>query len=274
MENLNQDGEWGDVKAHSSDPEKKDHVDRRTSIVQDGEMVNASGHRDQLQRHYGLLSICGLALTIDNAWVALGGSIAVSISLSPGLSRKVLSTDDLVDNGGPAGVLYELLVACFYYGFIAASIAEARSSTILGTHTESLADTSVAHLLHSLRRRCLPLGLRDPWAPLRPRPWLLHRLPQLLRLDIRSRFHRVHPIKRSSADVRRIPSRPGHQAMARLRRFYPDNLVLLRACGVWKSPIAGVESDRVVSRHRWWNCDHHRSRSDAEGACQQLRCMG
>ena len=32
--------------------------------------------------------------------------------------------DQSIDNGGPAGVLYELLVACFYYGFIAASIAE------------------------------------------------------------------------------------------------------------------------------------------------------
>ena len=32
--------------------------------------------------------------------------------------------DGVIDNGGPAGVLYELLVACFYYGFIAASIAE------------------------------------------------------------------------------------------------------------------------------------------------------
>jgi len=51
-----------------------------TSIVtSDGLEVNASGHRDQLQRQYGLLSICGLALTIDNAWVALGGSLAVSI---------------------------------------------------------------------------------------------------------------------------------------------------------------------------------------------------
>ena len=51
-----------------------------TSIVtSDGLDVNASGHRDQLQRQYGLLSICGLALTIDNAWVALGGSLTVSI---------------------------------------------------------------------------------------------------------------------------------------------------------------------------------------------------
>ncbi|KAK3168516.1 hypothetical protein OEA41_004964 [Lepraria neglecta] len=100
-----------DDKRH--DPEKSmDDSDRRPSaIVTAGEIVNASGHRDQLQRQYNLLSICGLALTIDNAWVALAGSIAISIN-----------------NGGPAGVLYELLVACFYYGFIAASIAELASS--------------------------------------------------------------------------------------------------------------------------------------------------
>lgn len=53
---------------------------RRTSVVsQVGEIVNAAGYKDQLQRQYGLLSVCGLALTIDNAWVALGGSLSVSI---------------------------------------------------------------------------------------------------------------------------------------------------------------------------------------------------
>ena len=80
MENLNQNREWETEKAHGQDPEKIDDGARPPSIIQ-GEVVNASGHRDQLQRHYGLLSICGLALTIDNAWVALGGSIAVSISM-------------------------------------------------------------------------------------------------------------------------------------------------------------------------------------------------
>ena len=60
-----------------------DGIDQKTAlVVGTGEIVNASGHRDQLKRQYGLLSICGLALTIDNAWVALGGSIAVSISKS------------------------------------------------------------------------------------------------------------------------------------------------------------------------------------------------
>lgn len=60
-----------------------DTVEAGTIIESErGEVVNASGHRDQLQRQYGLVSICGLALTIDNAWVALGGSITVSICKS------------------------------------------------------------------------------------------------------------------------------------------------------------------------------------------------
>ena len=70
------------TNAPAYDPEKNldDDVHRKTSMVSRvGEIVNASGHKDQLHRQYGLLSICGLALTIDNAWVALGGSIAVSI---------------------------------------------------------------------------------------------------------------------------------------------------------------------------------------------------
>jgi choline transport protein len=49
------------------------------AITLDGEIVNASGHRDQLQRGYGLLSICGLALSVDNAWVALGTSLTIAI---------------------------------------------------------------------------------------------------------------------------------------------------------------------------------------------------
>ena len=80
-ENLNRDRAWEDAKPNGHDPEKINDVDRRASIIHGGEIINASGHRDQLQRHYGLLSICGLALTIDNAWVALAGSIAVSISV-------------------------------------------------------------------------------------------------------------------------------------------------------------------------------------------------
>jgi choline transport protein len=56
---------------------------RKHSVVSRvGEVINASGHRDQLRRQYGLLSICGLALTVDNAWVALGTSITLAIGMS------------------------------------------------------------------------------------------------------------------------------------------------------------------------------------------------
>lgn len=90
----------------------KELSERNTSVVtKTGEIINASGHRDQLQRQYGLLSICGLALNIDNAWIAFGGSLSVSVL-----------------NGGPPGILYEFIVACSYYALIAACIAELASS--------------------------------------------------------------------------------------------------------------------------------------------------
>lgn len=94
-------------------PENSDiDSQRRESYINDqGSEVNASGHKDQLTRQYGLASICGLALTVDNAWVAFGGSLTVAIA-----------------NGGAPGVLYELLTACIYYGLIAASIAELASA--------------------------------------------------------------------------------------------------------------------------------------------------
>ena len=58
---------------------------RRGTIVSidNGVAVNASGHKDQLKRQYGLLPLVGLALNIDNAWIALGGSVIVSIGMFP-----------------------------------------------------------------------------------------------------------------------------------------------------------------------------------------------
>ncbi|KAM0750325.1 choline transport protein [Meredithblackwellia eburnea MCA 4105] len=79
-------------------------VDVETGVTM---VVNASGNVDVLERQYGTISVCAMALAIDNAWIALGGSVVVSIY-----------------NGGAPGVLYEMLTACFWYGFIAASLAE------------------------------------------------------------------------------------------------------------------------------------------------------
>lgn len=74
-----------------------------------GILVNASGHPQELDRNFGLLSICGLAITTGNTWLGLGGSI-VRFRLAP---RNVVYdlTDNKVvaiSNGGPPGVIYEL----------------------------------------------------------------------------------------------------------------------------------------------------------------------
>jgi hypothetical protein len=44
----------------------------------DGINVNASGHHDQLERHFSIWSLCGLALTIDNAWGEFGPTFTYS----------------------------------------------------------------------------------------------------------------------------------------------------------------------------------------------------
>ena len=36
--------------------------------------INASGHHQELDRNFNLVSICALAITSGNTWVALGGT--------------------------------------------------------------------------------------------------------------------------------------------------------------------------------------------------------
>jgi len=40
-----------------------------------GEVLNASGHKQELERQFSLLSICSIGITTGNVWAALGGSI-------------------------------------------------------------------------------------------------------------------------------------------------------------------------------------------------------
>jgi hypothetical protein len=47
--------------------------------IVDGVTVNASGHKDSLHRHYSLWTLCGLAMSVDSAWVAFGGILSVSV---------------------------------------------------------------------------------------------------------------------------------------------------------------------------------------------------
>ncbi|KAL0264500.1 hypothetical protein SLS55_000450 [Diplodia seriata] len=70
-------------------------------------VLNASGHAQELERNFSLWSAASVGICTGNTWVALGGSIVISLY-----------------NGGPPGVIYELFAAWFFYSLLAACIAE------------------------------------------------------------------------------------------------------------------------------------------------------
>ncbi|KAM5431682.1 hypothetical protein McanMca71_004916 [Microsporum canis] len=74
-------------------------------------MLNSSGHRQELDRNFSLISMCAIGVTAGNTWIAMGGSVTTAIY-----------------NGGPPGVIYEYIVVSFFYWFISASIAELASA--------------------------------------------------------------------------------------------------------------------------------------------------
>ncbi|EXJ81954.1 hypothetical protein A1O1_08021 [Capronia coronata CBS 617.96] len=74
-------------------------------------VINASGHVQELERNFGLLSIIGVAVVTGNTWAALAGTITVAIY-----------------NGGAPGVIFEFIVVSVMYWFIGASIAELSSA--------------------------------------------------------------------------------------------------------------------------------------------------
>lgn len=78
---------------------------------QTDQVINSSGHVQELDRNFSTWSLIGFGLSSGNVWPALGGSILVALF-----------------NGGPPGVLYEFVVVSIFYWIVAASIAELASA--------------------------------------------------------------------------------------------------------------------------------------------------
>ena len=71
--------------------EKMQTLETATEDRHSGELVNPSGHKQELERNFSLISIYAVAVTTGNTWIAQGGSVTTALS-----------------NGGPPGVIYEL----------------------------------------------------------------------------------------------------------------------------------------------------------------------
>ncbi|RPB05132.1 amino acid transporter [Choiromyces venosus 120613-1] len=71
----------------------------------------ALGHKQALNRGFGLFSLTSLGIIIANSWSLTGGSIVLAIG-----------------NGGPMALLYGLILVTIFYTLISASLAELVSS--------------------------------------------------------------------------------------------------------------------------------------------------
>lgn len=61
--------------AEEETPKKIQTVTDTVDDQEDVQVVNASGHKQELERNFGLISICATAITTGNTWAAAGGSI-------------------------------------------------------------------------------------------------------------------------------------------------------------------------------------------------------
>ena len=52
------------------DVEKPPPFQEALDDFQEGQMINASGHVQELDRHFGLWSLCAVGIAADNAWGA------------------------------------------------------------------------------------------------------------------------------------------------------------------------------------------------------------
>lgn len=52
-----------------------DSLEGHNNLPASEALVNASGHRQELDRNFHLINIAGLGITSGNTWIAIGGSI-------------------------------------------------------------------------------------------------------------------------------------------------------------------------------------------------------
>jgi hypothetical protein len=54
-------------------------VSTDSEVSETGNIINASGHAQELSRNFSLISLAGVGLVVGNVWPAIGGSILVAI---------------------------------------------------------------------------------------------------------------------------------------------------------------------------------------------------
>lgn len=74
----------------------------------DHDVINVSGHKQELERIFDPLSTISLAITSGNVWPSLAGSIVSHIINDLQIRSTYAWQTVAIYNGGPPGLIYEL----------------------------------------------------------------------------------------------------------------------------------------------------------------------
>lgn len=78
------------------DKDEKPRLEAQDDSIEVGEVINASGHKQELERQFSLLSICSIGITTGNVWAALGGSIVSTLSHWPYSQSYICDTVNML----------------------------------------------------------------------------------------------------------------------------------------------------------------------------------
>ncbi|KAL8635392.1 MAG: hypothetical protein Q9228_007111 [Teloschistes exilis] len=221
--------------------------------------VNVSGHKQELQRNFGLLSLCGMGLTSGNVWMALGGTIVrftvQHLPMLPSCLPWALPQTVAIYNGGPPGVIYEYIAASVFYWIIGASIAELASAIpssgggkkTLGPHFHTLDQAE--------KETSLPLGYHHCWT-IWARLRLVRRLVELPGVASRARCTTANRGRAISLHVRGHARRLRDGTVAGVRHLHNSCLDRLLHRPVHEQGPSVHSDVRRLPRHRWGVCDY------------------
>lgn len=133
----------------------------------------------------------------------------------------------------------------------------------------NIADSVQVMFLDPHCRWCVPLGLSHPWCSLGKKHRLLHRMVELLRMDLRLGIHCIHPRQRFDSDVFSLPPRLHYRGMAYICRLCLCGLGQLRFLHLRQPLTTNDATHWIVLGHCRRHHHNHCCRSDAQAAREQ-----
>ena len=176
-----------------------DSYSSSTETPPDTGLVNVSGHKQELERNFGLISLCGLGITSGNTWIALGGAV---VRFFEQVARAIMTEYPCRQSQYTMVVYLASFMSSSQLHFSTGlsqppslSSRQPYQQRVEVRSCESLAEGKTAEFWNSI-----PLGDNYCW-PIWTIMWMVCRLVELLGMALWTLLNRSDCCRSSSVDV-------------------------------------------------------------------------